>query len=163
MQDSLFLAVNLQNSPLKRRKKIILRHQREVVKIKISPLKTAHLSKVHRKIFTMILNGEFLYDLRFLAPNYFFAALIAFNAKNSNSCNLFTAFTANLTFLAVFSDDISTRGGKVPKDLCYLFFSLICFQRQRMIFKSLFCCVFFYKLVLLLNNSLQRCDLYRHL
>ena len=38
-------------------------------------------------------------------------------------------------------------------DNCYLFFSLIRFQRQRLIFKSLFCCMFFYKLVCLLKNS----------
>ena len=52
---------------------------------------------------------------------------------------------------------------KTILDRCYLFFSLIRFQRQRLIFKSLFCCMFFYKLVCLLNNSLQRCSLYPHL
>ena len=36
------------------------RYQREAVKIKISPLKTANLTKFHHKKVTVIFSGEFL-------------------------------------------------------------------------------------------------------
>ena len=63
-----------------------------------------------------------------------------------------TKFTNNQKELAI-----------MKRTYCYLFFSLIRFQRQRLVLKSLFCCMLFYKLVCLLNNSLQRCGLYPHL
>ena len=88
-----YLAVNVLFSPLKRWKKIH-RYQWEAVKIKMLPLITANLTKIHRKN---------------LSVEWFsFTALIEFNAKNRNSYIFSRIHCKSYFFSAIFSVDTST-------------------------------------------------------
>ena len=116
LKDLRFLAVNSLFSPLKRWKKIIHRYQREAVKIKYSPLKTANLSKIHRKKIYSDFYRWFIVRFTILSVELlFFIAFFAFNAKSCNSYIFPPHSPQILHFLAIFSVDTSTRVKKIQR------------------------------------------------